>query len=126
MCANLYTGWQITATRYRDQIRHLLTTMFTLRNDVLPQNRFFVDEYLFKIWLGVIKIVESLRPVTPIFNHLEGRFKEYTWHEEDRIRRNLDGVRYNLDAPDTVSMVAGPGRIENVSRSEPSQELFTD
>ena len=35
--------------------------------------------------------------------------------------KNLEGIKYNIDALDTVAAVTGPGRLENVrSRKEAS------
>lgn len=109
------TGWQIAATRYRDKIRRIFALMFDMREGVLPENRTVVDEYLHKVWVDAAKIFESLQPAKPVLEHLEHKFQNYITFEEERIMKNLDGIKYNVDALDTVLAVAGPGRLENVS-----------
>ena len=43
---------------------------------------------------------------------VETKFKEYVGYEEERIKRNLQKIKYDIDASDTVYIVAGPERIE--------------
>ena len=113
---DLELGWQIAATRYRDLIRGLFARMFAIRAKILPENRSWVDTYLEKIWLPVIKTCESLRPVKQLPSHVRTKFRSYVQLEERRIAQNLESVDYNLDAMDTVKMVVGTDTtIENVS-----------
>lgn len=106
-------GWQLAATRYRENIRRVFALMFDMRDRILPENRSLVDDYLYKIWVDAAKIFESLRPAKPVLGNYEHKFQDYVKHEEDRIMRNLEGIKYNVDALDTVAAVVGPGRLEN-------------
>ena len=45
----------------------------------------------------------------------EHKFKDYTTHEEERLAKNLEGIRYNIDVIETVATVTGPGRFEKAS-----------
>lgn len=90
--------------------------MFDMRHNVLPENRYMVDDYLNNVWVDGAKILESLQPAKAILAHLEHKFAGYVAFEEGRIHKNLEGVRYNIDAVDTVVTMTGPGRLENVSR----------
>ena len=76
-----------------------------------------VDEYLHDVWVDAVKIIESLQPAKPVLGHFEHKFQDYVTFEEERIMKNLEGIRYNVDALDTVSAVTGPGRLENVRLS---------
>ncbi|GJE98690.1 hypothetical protein PsYK624_149250 [Phanerochaete sordida] len=105
-------GWQISATWYRDQIRLTFARMFAARYRVLPQNRPLIDSYLHQVWTDGVKIVESLQPAIPVVRHFEHKFLAYFSLEERRIRENLEGIDYNLDAVETITTVVGPGRIE--------------
>ncbi len=82
---------------------------------MLPENRYWVDYYLSKVWKVGVEMTKSLRAPSNVPDNLEGRFKAYVDYEEDRIRKNLEDIRYDIDALDTVYVVAGPGRIEKVS-----------
>lgn len=112
-----YPGWlisfvvpgrQISAIRYRDQIRVVLAQMFALRTRVLPENRSWVDNYLDKTWFGAVKIVESVLPVKLVPAHVKTKFRAYTTVEEQRIAQRLEsvtGVQYNVDSLETLYMV---------------------
>lgn len=64
----------------------------------------------------VAQLAKSLfAPVAAIPGHVEEKFEEYMQYEEDRIRGNLHGIKYNIDASETVRGVIGAGRIEKVS-----------
>ncbi len=88
-----------------------------MRSKILPENRRLVDNYLQKVWSSGVKLVEALQPVNNVPSHIKAKFLPYVQYEEERIAQNLDGIKYNVDALDTVYMVIGPGRLENVSRS---------
>lgn len=45
---------------------------------------------------------------------IQYKFQAYMDHEEERITKNLEAIHYDIDALDTVYVVAGPGRIEKV------------
>lgn len=115
VCFHNSIGWQVTATAYRDEIRRIFATMFSMKHHVLPGNRPLVDAYLHNVWVEGAKIIESLQPAKAMLSQLEHRFNEYTLAEEERILKNLEGIRYNIDALDTVATVTGPGRFEKVS-----------
>ncbi|THH02008.1 hypothetical protein EW026_g787 [Hermanssonia centrifuga] len=106
-------GWQISAASYREQIRRLFAQMFAMRSKILPENRRLVDNYLQKVWSSGVKLVEALQPVNNVPSHIKAKFLPYVQYEEERIAQNLDGIKYNVDALDTVYMVIGPGRLEN-------------
>lgn len=88
--------------------------MFVLRHHVLPRNRPLVDNYLHQTWTDGAKIVESLQPVASILRHFDHKFIDYLSLEERRIRENLEGINYNLDAVETIVTVVGSGRVEGV------------
>ena len=85
-----------------------------MRASIRAENRHSVDYYLRTVWPAAFELTQSLRPATAPEN-LEDRFSDFTKHEEERIRKNLAAIRFDIDAIDTVYVVAGPGRIEKVS-----------
>lgn len=90
--------------------------MYGLRSRLLPENHYWADYYLRKVWSSVVEITAGLQtPDLP--DHLEAKFEPYISHEEERIRKNLQDIRFDIDALDTVYVVAGPGRIEKVGKS---------
>lgn len=87
--------------------------MFHIRGDVKPANRHAVDEYLLTIWELVMALTHSVEKYDAP-NALKARFKPYVQAEEERLRMNLEVIRYQVDDFATVSLVTGPGRIEMV------------
>lgn len=90
-------------------------------------NRAAVEQYLDRIWLPAVRIVESLAPANGIPGHVAARFESYVLAEEHRLQENLQGIGYNIDAPETVNMTIGPGSIEKVCTNPDENSLqWTD
>ena len=102
---------------YSKHIFNIFTHMNERRTQVLPENRYWVEYYLRKVWQIAYELFASFRWPTNLPDWLEEKFKDYVTYEEERIRKNLKDVHYDIDALDTVSIVAGPGRIEKVRPS---------
>ena len=106
-------GWQMTMTKYRDMIVNICAKMFAIRPHIHPANRHAVDKYLQTVWQKITTLtlffVNTNQP-----DSLQERFKSYVEAEEKRLREGLETVRYDIDAMDTLLLVAGPGRIEKV------------
>lgn len=122
---SLRIGWQTSAAQYRNEILQIFARMFAMREKILAGNRNSVEYYLRKTWPISAELAKSLRaPVTTIPDYAEEKFKEYVQFEEDRIRKGLAGIKYDIDALETVYGVIGPGRIEKVcdSNTHPGQE----
>lgn len=59
------------------------------------------------------ELVKAFRPAN-VPEHVEAKFQAFADLEEERMRQNLADIRFDIDALDTVYVVAGPGRIEKV------------
>ncbi|KAI0340329.1 hypothetical protein BDW22DRAFT_412068 [Trametopsis cervina] len=105
-------GWQIHATRYRDEIRTLFARLFAARKQTLPTNRAVIEQYLEKIWLPGVKLTEALRPAVDVPSHVELRFQPYLFLQEKELRWTLEQINYNIDALETVHVVIGHDKIE--------------
>lgn len=95
--------------------------MFHLRGEVKATNQPAVEEYLLTVWESVMALTHSVQKHDAP-NSLKARFKLHVQSEEERLRVNLELIRYRVDDFATVSLVTGPGRIEMVSWS-PSETL---
>lgn len=80
---------------------------------LLPENRKFADYYLATVWKFVAQITMALQYPNEVPEHLADKFTAYVEHEEERLKKNLELIKYDIDALDTVHVVAG-GRIEKV------------
>lgn len=107
-------GWQITACKYRDKIHSLFAHIFSLRSTIKAENRYWVDYYLRTVWPVAFELTQSLRS-PDVAEHIEDKFSAFAQYEEERMMKNLEDIRFDIDALDTVYVVAGPGRIEKVS-----------
>ena len=92
----------------------LFAHMFSMRTGIKAENRYWVDYYLRAVWPVAFELAQSLRPAN-VAEHIEDKFQAFADFEERRIRQNLEDIRFDIDALDTVYVVAGPGRIEKVS-----------
>ncbi|KAI0088301.1 hypothetical protein BDY19DRAFT_190628 [Irpex rosettiformis] len=106
-------GWQISATKYREEILQTFARMFAMRDRILPENRSRVEYYLRYTWFTASQLAKSLCP-SPVNIPEEAaeKFNEYVQYEENRLRKNLNAIKYDIDALETVYGVMGPGRIE--------------
>ena len=85
-----------------------------MHSSILPENRYWVDYYLSKVWKYGYMFSCSLQMLGSLPDWLEAKFEEYVSYEENRIRQNLHDIRYDIDALNTVYIVARPARIEKV------------
>ena len=91
--------------------------MFSMRSSVLPENRLWADYYLQAVWYIGVELAMSLRkPDGTIPDWLESKFEQYVAFEESRIDAKLREVRYDIDALDTVYIVASPERVRDKGR----------
>ncbi|KAH8097003.1 hypothetical protein BXZ70DRAFT_943874 [Cristinia sonorae] len=109
-------GWGLTVFSYCLLIQDLCSKMYSALPFLLPENRPWADDYLGEVWPFVAELTTSLK--APQLNsktvtELTNKFAPYVEQEEQRIWSNLQIIKYNLDALDTVSAVTGTGRLEN-------------
>ena len=85
--------------------------MHYMLQDILPVNLYWVGYYLHYVWPKAFALAGSL-VARELPDWLDGKFQDYVVYEEDRIRKNLRDIHYRIDSLETLSVVAGPGRIE--------------
>lgn len=85
---------------------------------ILARNRVDLDWYFLHHWHEAFAATAGFQTWTD--DTLEGRFQDYVKYEEDRIRGNLEKIKYNIDTPETVSLVVGSGRLEKVRGTMPT------
>ena len=100
-------------SRYASQIDELLEKMFAVKSSVLPANRRSVERYLNSVWSLITELTTGFRRAEWT-DTLRTKFESYVTEEEARMREKLETVRYDIDAADTLTLIAGPGRIEKV------------
>lgn len=99
---------------YREKIYETIHDMFALKPWIHPENRPVVDRYLIEMWMSLMIAVSGLQHLS-LSEKVQRRFKDHVDAEEQRLKRNLETVRYRIDDLTTLSIVTGPGQIEKVN-----------
>jgi len=133
-CSRIYTrfpGFHLTIWAYRTKIYGILQEMHnltqvcpkkmrhvpknTIQDAILPPNRFVLEEYLDGI-RNLDLILASIHPCTQSLDtHLADLAAAYVNSEENRLKVILDMLDYEIDGPDTISLIMGRHQIERVS-----------
>ncbi|KAM5542283.1 hypothetical protein V8D89_004156 [Ganoderma adspersum] len=116
----------IAANAYIERIRTILVRMKDTIPTVLPVNLKILDAY-FDIWWWILMLLHGVS--LNLDNDdvlLSDRFQEYTDMEEQRIRKNLEKIKYYIDASDTLFLVVGSGNLDKAVRPPPPPLLEND
>ncbi|KIK51274.1 hypothetical protein GYMLUDRAFT_208804 [Collybiopsis luxurians FD-317 M1] len=114
-------GWHADMVRYKQKIHAVICEMYrvldydTIDKPHLPANRRNMDEYITSPpFTRIDLLLRSLHPLEySITNsNLKQISDAYSSSEEQRLQENLRSFAYDIDTPETVSLVTGPGRIE--------------
>ena len=113
------SGWRLVAGVYIKRITKLLSWIRNAIPHVLSRNRNAVDSYFWFQWLVVMLIDGFQSKRTKLEDGILLRhFEAYMSLEETRIRKNLQKVKYRVDASDTLALVLGPGPLEKARNTE--------
>lgn len=121
----------MTCTNYCEKIEEIFSAMIRLSDEVLPENRKQVNEYIGYIWMEVNIFTRSFKWEKGT-EDLRTKFRSHVDAEEARLRKNLEDIKYDIDSYDVVRLVSGNGRIETVwlrsfytsTQLTPEQTLF--
>jgi hypothetical protein len=108
-------GWHLTLEHYQYKIQHeLIPRMLRAAKRVLPTNRAAVDRYLASYNLRSMEwIVNGVSESHDDVSLLE-KFQVYVDEEEARLESMLKSFEYEIDAQNSLMLITGPGRIEQV------------
>ncbi|KAJ7830727.1 hypothetical protein B0H14DRAFT_2806564 [Mycena olivaceomarginata] len=106
-------GFPCLCARYAKAIENIRMRMVAISATVLPCNRARVDKYMCSSGLDVVDlIVRALRAQDDEDNDLMTHFNDYIAGEEVRLIEGLERFRWEIDAQNTLQIIAGTGRIE--------------
>ena len=111
-----HPGWQIASAKYCTKILDIFAIMFAMRSEVLPENRYWTDHYLNETFQVGAELTMSFRKPENVPDGLDAKFQKYVDHEEGRIAAKLREFKYDIDALDTVYIIAGPPRSDEKTR----------
>ena len=87
--------------------------MVHLSEEALPENRSVVNEYISYAWTEVDIFTRSIQWEEGT-ETLREKFQSHVDAEEERLRKNFEGIKYDVDGYDSVYLVSRPGQIEAV------------
>ena len=108
----------MTCTSYCEKIEEMFDAIIRLADEVLPENRKEVNDYISCVWSYVTVWVRSIKREKGT-EELRTKFEFHVTAEEARLHRNLEDIMYDIDGYDTVKLVAGNGRPETVIPQTP-------
>ncbi|KAK7042365.1 hypothetical protein R3P38DRAFT_2890069 [Favolaschia claudopus] len=97
---------------YATKIHQIMCKMFAIIPKILPTNTTAVNQYLSSIYEGVTTLALSVNAPGYLSDATLDKFKPYLESEEARLKGNLEAVKYDIDALDTLELVTGAGRID--------------
>ena len=103
----------MTCTSYCEKIEEIFDAMIRLSDDVLPENRCVVNEYIYYAWIEVGIFTRSIQ-LEEGTDELRAKFKSHVDAEEERLRKNFEDIKYDVAGSESVYLVSGPRRIEAV------------
>ncbi|PBK80159.1 hypothetical protein ARMGADRAFT_1021049 [Armillaria gallica] len=107
-------GFQMTLVHYHEKISTLLEEMHTAAEQTLPANRVFMDLFLSAHPLCRVDVLLSGFKNTSRGGYWSdwSKFLPYVQAEEERLKGQLEALKYNIDASDSLLLITGPGRLE--------------
>ena len=108
-----FKGWQYAATLYIEKIKKTIDIIYALRPHLLLGNRSSAEYYFSYVLFSVIPLIAGLAP-SQLAEDVGKKFHKFIHYEVERIRQNLETVRYTFNSVDTVYDVTGPGKLEKV------------
>ena len=111
-------GWQMTCTTYCMKIEEIFDAMIRLSYETLPENRQAISDHINGVWRRVTVFAQSIKREEGT-RKLRSKFESYVTAEEERIRRNFENFKYQIDGPDTIQVICEESRPETVIRATP-------
>ena len=102
----------MACTNYCKKIEEIFDAMIRLADEVLPENRRGVNEYIWNVWMEATIFARSIKWEEGT-NEFRTKFQPHVDAEEERLRKNLDDIKYKIDSYDSVRLISH-GRIEAV------------
>ena len=103
----------MTSTSYCESIEEIFDAAIRLSGEVLPENRKEVNKYINDVWGAVTTLVRSFTREGGT-EDLKTKFQSHISAEEERLRKNLEDINYDIDSYYAVALVSGHRRIEAV------------
>jgi len=107
----------MTCTSYCKKIEETFDAMVVLSDEVLPENRKGVNEYIWYAWMEATIFTRSIKWEEGT-DEFRTKFQSHVDAEEERLRKNFEDIKYDIDSYDSVHLISH-GRIEAVRSLTP-------
>ncbi|KAJ7595187.1 hypothetical protein C8J56DRAFT_921782 [Mycena floridula] len=108
-------GWQIIATKYCLEIEQIFSQMLLLRSEIglkIPGNYSYISRYIDTAWLVVTPLTMGIQRLQMAPDGLEAKYEDFRMEQEKLLEDGLNHIGYDIDLPETVSLITGEPRIE--------------
>lgn len=109
-------GYPLSMKYYHDRIQRVVSRITELSGEMLPVNRAIYDRFQGSGILGNFELI--LAAAYKAEDHIAwdpqlfDKFKSYVITEEKRMKETLETIKYRIDAPTTLTLLLGSGRLE--------------
>jgi len=95
------------------KIAGIFNAMFDMVPNIRAENRGDVSDYLSDMYREITTLSDAV-DYSSDGSSVFSRFEGFVQSEEDRLRKNLEAIKYNVETTEIVPIITGPGRIEKV------------
>ena len=103
----------MACTSYGKKIEDIFDAMIRLSDEVLPENRKGVNDYICGVWTEVCIFTRSIEWEEGT-DEFMAKFQSHIDAEEEKLRENLEDIKYDIDSYESARLVSGHGQIETV------------
>lgn len=112
-------GFQQSLGYYAEKITRVLQYLHAMALAVMPANRLTVKEYVSSMELSYVDmLLASIKQGCTSTEYSDevftDKFSEYVEKEENNLRENLESIGFEIDGVNTLNIVTGSGRLEQV------------
>ena len=108
-------GFEVTLRQYRYRIRNCFSELYSLCGSLIPGNAgVFSAVITFRIVEFVIVRVHTIDAGDIEDEYQNPSFQAYAEGVEKQLKKRLERLNYLIDDRNTLSLVTGPGRLEEV------------
>ncbi|KAJ7596026.1 hypothetical protein C8J56DRAFT_1043125 [Mycena floridula] len=94
-------GWQISATKYAEEIEDIFNQMILLRREI-------------GLKMPVSGVTRSIERHDNASSWLTAKYEDFVKSQENTLRTRLETISYDVDALETVHLIIGQQNIETV------------
>ena len=109
-------GFKVTLRQYWNRIRRLLSELYSLHNSLIPGNAGVYSTLItFKlVEFVIVRVYTTIDDDNQEDEYQNPSFQAYAEGVEKQLEKRLERFNYFIDDMNALSLVTGPGRLEEV------------